>query len=460
MTSETDKMTDVRDILDLDPAGSNSMPTSATAEQQAINKETIIGQLLDSNKKRKKGVEVFHKRPEGMHRELYALLYSDNKDAPPILPTDAVQGYKQMKAKLGMRKVRSWKWMPFKNPARKDGAVLNHWRRIADEGKEYPFARFNKTIQLPSYTDTEYQQHLQSDQWTRSETDHLFDLCRRFDLRFYIVHDRWDRTLFPERSVEDIKERYYDVANTLAKLRASPGHEPKIRVYDADHERRRKEQLCKLFDRTPEQIDEEQTLLSEFRKIEMRKRERDKKTQDLQKLITAADSQAEARRQQSGSHKSGGGGGSHGHGGGSSSSSNKKKKTPTSSSSKSSGGGRTDSIPSLESAGIKFPDARSSGVSLRSQRMKMPGSVGQKKIKAVEQLLQELGIDLTPIPTEEVCTHFNELRSDMVFLYELKLALANCEFELQTLRHRADVLTSAGKPPAPPPLIAPDIGSQ
>lgn len=54
------------------------------------------------------------------------------------------QGYKQLKAKLGMRKVRPWKWMPFTNPARKDGAVFHHWRRVADEGKEYPFAKFNK----------------------------------------------------------------------------------------------------------------------------------------------------------------------------------------------------------------------------------------------------------------------------------------------------------------------------
>lgn len=49
-----------------------------------------------------------------------------------------------MKAKLGMKKVRAWKWMPFTNPARKDGAIFYHWRRVADEGKEYPFAKFNK----------------------------------------------------------------------------------------------------------------------------------------------------------------------------------------------------------------------------------------------------------------------------------------------------------------------------
>lgn len=53
-------------------------------------------------------------------------------------------GYKQTKIKLGMRKPRKWKWMPFTNPARTDGAVFYHWRRPSDEQKEYPFAKFNK----------------------------------------------------------------------------------------------------------------------------------------------------------------------------------------------------------------------------------------------------------------------------------------------------------------------------
>lgn len=48
---------------------------------------------------------------------------------------------------------------------------------------------------------------------------------------------------------------------------------------------------------------------------------------------------------------------------------------------------------SIESCtGIKFPDIKSSGVSLRSQRMKLPASVGQKKVKAIEQLLGELNL--------------------------------------------------------------------
>lgn len=69
-------MADVRDILELE--------RSPTPE---VSKELILGLRKDGLKK-KKEKEVM-RRPEGMHRELYALLYSDsNKDLPPLLPTD------------------------------------------------------------------------------------------------------------------------------------------------------------------------------------------------------------------------------------------------------------------------------------------------------------------------------------------------------------------------------------
>jgi DNA methyltransferase 1-associated protein 1 len=89
---------DVRDIMGL---GGNTGP-------QEITKEMILG--TDKPKKvYPKKSDGIMKRPEGMARELYNLLYNDNKDAPPLIPTDTVmgkdKGYKQMKAKLGMRQV-------------------------------------------------------------------------------------------------------------------------------------------------------------------------------------------------------------------------------------------------------------------------------------------------------------------------------------------------------------------
>eukprot|EP00106_Octopus_bimaculoides_P009222 XP_014776664.1 PREDICTED: DNA methyltransferase 1-associated protein 1-like [Octopus bimaculoides] len=384
---------DIRDILELD----------TDKPYEPVTKKS----LMNDKKCKTKKAEPTFKRPEGMHRELWGLLWTDNKymkDTPPILPTDVNQGYKQMKAKIGSQKVRPWKWMPFTNPARKDGTIFLHWRRVADEAKDYPFARFNKTVDVPTYSDLEYQQHLHDDSWTRHETDHLFDLCRRFDLRFIVIHDRWDRSKYPNRSVEDIKERYYNICNTLVKVRATQGPEPKIWVFDASHERKRKLQLIKLFNRTPKLVEEEEHLIAELKKIELRKKEREKKTQDLQKLITAADSNIDNRRVE-----------------------RKTTKKKVYQQQKLKEGSLSTTTP--ETGGIKFPDYKQSGVTLRSQRVSWRGT--ERKYN--------------PMATEEIVQHFNELRQDIVLLYELKLALANCEYELQTLRHQFESLTPAGK---------------
>ncbi|RUS89692.1 hypothetical protein EGW08_002510 [Elysia chlorotica] len=398
---------DVRDILELE--------TSQTSDY--VTKESLMN---DGKKKKLKKPDAAVKRPEGMHRELWGLLHSDARyqtDAAPIVPSDTKQGYKQMKARIGSSKVRPWKWMPFTNPARKDGAIFYHWGRVADEGKDYPFARFNKAVDIPTFSDLEYQQHLHDDRWTRQETEHLFDLCKRFEIRFVVVHDRWDRQRHKDYSIEDLKERYYNICNTLAKVRAPQGSEPKMKAFDAEHERRRKLQLRKLFERTPEQVEEEEFLIGELKKIELRKKEREKKQQDLQKLITAADSSADNRKADRKTSK---------------------KKLQAKELKLKDGGAVTNPEP----GGIKFPDFKASGTSLRSQRMKLPATIGQKKTKAIEQVLEELGLEFNPMPTEEIVSSFNSLRQDIVLLYELKLAMATCQYEMQTLKHRHDQLVA------------------
>lgn len=69
-------MADVRDIMELEQP---AMPE--------VTRDTIIG----ADKQRKRvfsAPKSSSKRPEGMHREVFALLYNDTKDAPPIFPSD------------------------------------------------------------------------------------------------------------------------------------------------------------------------------------------------------------------------------------------------------------------------------------------------------------------------------------------------------------------------------------
>lgn len=72
--------------------------------------------------------------------------------------------------------------------------------------------------------------------------------------------------------------------------------------------------------------------------------------------------------------------------------------------------------------------------------MKLPANIGQKKAKALEQALIEFKVDPTPPPVEEICNAFNELRSDMVLLCELRTALATCTFELEASKHQYEAL--------------------
>ncbi|KNC26765.1 hypothetical protein FF38_00653 [Lucilia cuprina] len=422
---------DVRDILDM---------------ERPNTPEITRDSFLSTKKRNFEKAKVASKRPEGMHREVFALLYNDNKDAPPLLPTDTAlgigSGYKQAKARLGMKKVRKWEWAPFGNPARTDGAVFHHWKRITDEPKEYPFAKFNKQLEIPSYSVAEYNAHLQTNpqKWSKEQTDHLFDLAKRFDLRFIIMADRWDRSQFGIKNVEDLKERYYEVVGLLSKVKGNNTQnagDKKPFVFDVEHERRRKEQLKKLFERTSQQVKEEQNLINELRKIEARKKERERKTQDLQKLISQADQQGDvsanaqnARKYEKKLHKK------------------KLHHQPRPS--------KVDSVVNaieVGTSGIKFSDLRGTGVSLRSQKMKLPANIGQRKVKALEQAIQEFKVDPTPPPSEEICNAFNELRSDMVLLCELRTALSTCIYEMESLKHQYEASCPGKTLNIPPSLI-------
>lgn len=426
-------MSDVLDILD--------------ASRPQVD-DTPIPNKRGPKPKTPKPAPIQRRKPEGMHRELFALLNTSDSDTP-LLPTDFgissnTTCYKQIRANLSIKKPRKWLWTPFLNPARKDHLQLYHWRRVTDPNeppKEYQFAKYNAKIDnhIPKYDDKEYGMYINCDQWTKEETDYLMEMCTRFDLRFIVIKDRWDKRRFPtDRSVEDLKERYYFVYNQLAKARAFMDT-AKLKEYDSQHERKRKQQLLNLYNRTKEQIEEEANLINEMKKIEQKKRERERKTQDLQKIMDAAGrSVTENKRSETSQPTVGRPGGSGmrgmpgrrpGRGAGRPSRDSIASLTPHIS-------GTAASLLEANTVGIKFPDFKTSGTSLRSQRLKLPTSLGTKKMKALEQMIQELGLDQFPMPTETICQNFNELRSDLLLLYEIKVNLANTDFEIQAIKNQ------------------------
>jgi len=68
---------------------------------------------------------------------------------------------------------------------------LSHWVKAKESGESYQFARFNRKTEVIQYTDAEYAAFVEplthqtisnshACDWTRAETDLLFDLCERF----------------------------------------------------------------------------------------------------------------------------------------------------------------------------------------------------------------------------------------------------------------------------------------
>ncbi|KAK4704694.1 DNA methyltransferase 1-associated protein 1, partial [Phenoliferia sp. Uapishka_3] len=227
------------------------------------------------------------KRPDGITRELYALI---GGNAPSLTLAHVVKPKFKERVKRTGPSVK-WQWSPFTNPARGDQMPgdegdkerdarkklrLRHWVRDlpadhVEGAPDYKFHKFNTSSMPYSYTTEEYNHFLREDDWPREETDHLFALAQKYDVRFVVMADRWEYA--SERSVDDLKQRYYSVCRKLVRNR--PAADEALRQatigslsFDKNREIDRKTYLLSLLSRTPAQIAEEDFLYVESRRLE------------------------------------------------------------------------------------------------------------------------------------------------------------------------------------------------
>lgn len=182
----------------------------------------------------------------------------------------------------------SYEWRPFTNPSRSDDLQLSHWvkcytsvandtKTIPAEQDGYPFAKYNKRPNVLRYNDEEWKSLVKPDaDWTKEETDYLLDLIETLDMRWFAVADRYKFNT-KERSVEDIKGRYYDVARQLMIGREGgttgiANHVLIKHPFDAQHERRRKAGLELYLKRSPEDEEQEDVILAQAAKIEAKRK--------------------------------------------------------------------------------------------------------------------------------------------------------------------------------------------
>jgi hypothetical protein len=130
---------DIRDILEVNPTQQKS-----SVANDVNNLLNNTGNTSNRNKRHHSFEPV--KRPQGVNREVWSLIYKDDREQSQLMPSEEPKSYKHPKARL-RHGVRRWHWCPFNHPARSDSVQFSHWRPINDDiNKEYPFAKFNKVF--------------------------------------------------------------------------------------------------------------------------------------------------------------------------------------------------------------------------------------------------------------------------------------------------------------------------
>ncbi|KAF3554467.1 hypothetical protein F2Q69_00018158 [Brassica cretica] len=297
----------------------------------------------------------------------------------------------------------AWQWLPVKSSARKDDLQLYHWVRVVNDVPptgDYSFAKYNKSVDVLKYTDDEYENHLTDPVWTKEETDQLFELCERFDLRFTVIADR-----FPlSRTVEELKDRYYSVTRALLRARAqSPAelaNHPLIKEpYDMTRDRERKRALSMVLSQSRHQEKKDAEILAEAKRItEMRLAAR-----------RAAEPDVPANENI---------------GSVSPSSNSQLPATAVAPSTLT----MADYASTLASLRMLHVYLRTYGLEQMVQAAS--SAVGLRTIKRVEQTLQDLGVNLKPkVPTKTVCDEHLELRKEILTLLNLQKQLQYKESE-------------------------------
>ncbi|CAG59267.1 uncharacterized protein GVI51_F08173 [Nakaseomyces glabratus] len=254
----------------------------------------------------------------GMQRELYNLL--GENEAPVV-----VQSMNRFKEKLASNaKPTPWSLANFKA---NEYLTLQHWVKgsrelIGEEPQESEFKKYDVHLTIPEFTEDEYNSFIptsnaeenekqnigekveangdstdvnmteedtndkvkesvpqdenkstsdnkkNNEKWEYNEVKYLFDLCKKYDLRWFVIQDRYDYEN-SNRTLEDLKSKFYEVSKCYFKAKKPDDPMLQSLNYSKDKETQRKKYLERLLARSAAEIAEEEALIIESRKFEM-----------------------------------------------------------------------------------------------------------------------------------------------------------------------------------------------
>jgi hypothetical protein len=181
------------------------------------------------------------------------------EEPAPVVPEFSGKMKKKARSQV---KVTPWKRFEYQSREGPGAVTLSHVRPLDDPLKnQNGFLKVNKPMDLRRYDDASYAAKLQSAAWTRAETDELMRLAEQFGGRLVVVHDRWPVPRFAPRSLEQIKERYYEVQRLLAR---DPAGEF---VFDLAGAVARKRHMELLYNRNGNEVWEEFEAKNEFERV-------------------------------------------------------------------------------------------------------------------------------------------------------------------------------------------------
>ena len=88
-----------------------------------------------------------------------------------------------------------------------------------------------------------------------------------------------------DKTVEEIKDRYFQVSKVLLEARGKHDHWIVQNPFDYTNEKKRKENLEKLFMRTKEDNELEKTLIAELKKMDQLIKKTEREEKQLEKLV-------------------------------------------------------------------------------------------------------------------------------------------------------------------------------
>lgn len=343
-----------------------------------------------------------------------------------------------------------WHWVSLEDPNRRDKSLkLSHWKKEDINVTQNEKNTGSSKLNLIEYSDEEYEKLLVDKNWTREETDHLFTLCRDFDLRFIVIYDRYR---FPNRSIEEIKERYFSVSRIILQNRNMNEKTGIVHEnhFDMNREIERKKFAEKYFGRTKEEIEFEEMLIKEAKKIKKNFEGLMETRKNLMRILSKGEELKGPSLSQIITNKD---------------KKSKKSSVPsvvssaTNVVSSSTGTSATPLVSStkrkadVKEEGVSVPEKpvkKTVGVILRSSTITMFKT--QSLQTKVNNVLEELGVPSFPkMPTESICSQFQSLSHSISSLIEVKKQIVRMENEIETLKAKRDSMVIEPEVSAPIP---------